>query len=871
MAPVFDFSEEEQSCLRSHSIQWTEATTAIGKQNISDEAANQVMLIREETLKTPLSPREKHALFEVFTVMAISGGALSLRRFKAVCSWYCKGFRRAMKVKGGETIGRVNARVLLARTKPRTIREIQKRLFEKGENTAFPYSVNNLEDKELPPLTEDDLLAIDGVGSDDNGSDDNGGDELGGSGSESDIEDAGGTSDAGDAKKAGAALKGNAGAASASSATQKELARITLGYFQKAVTVAMKNLSPEEKRQYELKAKLARAKGLTEEDKKRNVEGSLKQALRKSAEHLWNHYGAKVVFAVTFEDSEGTIRAVMEDFNEELGGGALVQFAKRDWVRDGGNSHDVAAPACQGALPLMILPTNAAREPILPDPRKVPGTKELDWLITLFRSFFAAHYGLASGKTDKASPPWSSISEEPSRYFPEGVLPAELASMIKEPSKMGKAKLLQVLTYLYEHQETNMLPLFHFIQHSGNMDGRKENGRGSAGKKGKARVSDGEQSSTGSGKGGPVLKALPSPETTPGLSPSPLATPQLGQSALLPTIEEALEEEYRFGTNYMPTPAFTPTTALTPILTADTMPIPASTAIAERLWCTKFTATPAFQLTTAFTMPVPASTALTEHLLLTKFTATPASQPTTAFTMPIPASTAITEHLPLTEFTATPAFQPTTAFMRAPKPTPTAALGLGPVSAAVHGPTTHETEARTAFDEAPASPQKRSALGNPKGDVINAEGTTRESADGSNSMTEITPGVWASSPLRKPAVSASQRLQLSFKPKPAGRTLEAVKEILTTVEESAVDTQGEPSTPRPRMKGRRAKKAKKIADAGEENNAPEDKEPVQDDGEELPGQPEAFVRGQNQLPAQVQPGLAKGRPRRTPNAPKRIY
>jgi hypothetical protein len=143
----------------------------------------------------------------------------------------------------------------------------------------------------------------------------------------------------------------------------------------------------------------------------RNVENSLTEALRGTAEHLWHHYGVKVVFALTFEGSDGVLRAVLQDFNEEILGGAsfvdqneeflhssgfyqvFKQFAKRDWSRPDDPTVDLARITKPGALPIMDLPTNERGEPLLPDPQSIPEKTELKWLISLVRSFFSQHYG----------------------------------------------------------------------------------------------------------------------------------------------------------------------------------------------------------------------------------------------------------------------------------------------------------------------------------------------------------------------------------------------------------------------------------------------------------------------------------------------
>lgn len=213
----------------------------------------------------------------------------------------------------------MNARVLFARTKPRTVREIQKELFEEQQKMPFPYSISRFEDKELAPLTDDDLLAIDHVAGDleDPVSDEEVDWEAewatgevadesaeteraaarraavrraaSAAGAETERAVAGGAESNGCAGADGAVLAdcaeadsgvpaaaaGAGGDANAGSGgalrgpSQKDLAKMALGYFQKAVTEAMKRLTAEERMEYELRAKLARAKGLTAEDKHR--------------------------------------------------------------------------------------------------------------------------------------------------------------------------------------------------------------------------------------------------------------------------------------------------------------------------------------------------------------------------------------------------------------------------------------------------------------------------------------------------------------------------------------------------------------------------------------------------------------------------
>ncbi|KAH6912509.1 hypothetical protein BKA70DRAFT_1218693 [Coprinopsis sp. MPI-PUGE-AT-0042] len=473
MPRLFEFSQEEQSWLQGYDLRWADAVTIIAKQMVADEASGELAAKRQDNLATPLSPRERQELYE------------------AVRAWFRKKHRVTQKVPAGESIGKVTARTIFCRTKPRTIREIQKRLFEKDQTVPFPYSVDKVVDKELVKVTEEEMLAIDDGSEEDEEDMVVDGDDIGEYGGEEDElgvpKRSGSVTDHGDLwSESGSGSAPPSLLESAPAPTAKEIANLAFRYYQQAVTIALSDLPEAERNQYVLKAKVARAKGLSIEDKKRNVETSLTHAMRKGAEHLWNHFGVKVVYAITFEDKEGTIRAVVQDFNEELGGGASFVKQNDDFLEESG---------------------------FYTAPRAICETVE--WLVALFRTFITIHYG----KEQRSSPPWSDMAARPDRYFSPEVLAEEYTKLIKEPSKMGKTNLLKVLKHLYSCQEDTVQPRF---QMKDNQHINEENAA--------QEVTGVQKHARKRTKPKPVTKQvhppIPSPQATPGISRSPTPAPR---------------------------------------------------------------------------------------------------------------------------------------------------------------------------------------------------------------------------------------------------------------------------------------------------------------------------------------------------------
>ncbi|KAH6885674.1 hypothetical protein BKA70DRAFT_1236906 [Coprinopsis sp. MPI-PUGE-AT-0042] len=660
MPPLFAFSDEEQSCLQSYSLRWVDAVTIIAKQMVADEASGELATKRQEHLATPLSPRERQDLYE------------------AVRTWFRKKHRVTHKVPGSESIGRVTARTIFCRTKPRTIREIQKRLFERDQTFPFPYSLEKVVDKELVNVTEEEMLSLD---------EGKAGEYEEIAMDEVDIEGYDGEEEELDIPKRsvaeaeqddryselGARQDSGSLSESATAPTAKEIANLAFRYYQQAVTIGLRELPEAEMKQYVLKARVARAKGLSDEDKKRNIETSLTHAMRKGAEHLWNHFGVKVVYAITFEDKEGTLRAVVQDFNEELGGGAsfvkqnndflhesgfytaLAQFAKRDWPLGTKPVAERGQRVRQGAHPLLKLPSNEFGEPILPNPGRIPQVKEVEWLVAVFRSFITVHY---AGRDERSSPPWSDMAARPSHYFPPEILAPEYAQLIKEPSKMGKANLLKILKHLFHRQEAAMKPRFQMT------DNRPAEEATLAPQAPRVQRKARKQTQT-KRKAGKNQPPLPSPQTTPGLSRSPTPA-QRELSAPLDIVVPALLN-----------PTFSAAGALALDVTKTDLGLDM--------------------------IPESGSLSVTEHGL----------DPDTAIG---------TSH------------------------------NLGGLPAALKS----DEDLLLFNTDQPMQEIEEQRYG-----------TTKE-------IVELAPGVWASSPVRKPLVSASHRIQMQFKPQQSGRTLQGL-------------------------------------------------------------------------------------------------
>jgi hypothetical protein len=133
---------------------------------------------------------------------------------------------------------------------------------------------------------------------------------------------------------------------------------------------------------------------------------------------------------------------------------------------------------------------------------------------------------IACGKDTFSSPPWSQISERPSDYFDPDVLGIQYSSMIKEPSKMVKANLLAVLTHLFKRQEAESEPRFQMVVPLGLRIGRAKAAVPGASKQA-ARMTAPVKAPVG----------LVTPEATPGLSRSPTPMPWPKDSLQKPSAE----------------------------------------------------------------------------------------------------------------------------------------------------------------------------------------------------------------------------------------------------------------------------------------------------------------------------------------------
>jgi hypothetical protein len=531
--------------------------------------------------------------------------------------------------------------------------------------------------------------------------------------------------------------------------------------------------------------------------------------MRKGAEHLWNHFGAKVVYALAFEDTDGTVRTIVQDFNEEFGGGAsfvhqndeflqesgfytaLAQFAKRDWPQVEQGNDNIQRPVRQGALPLPMLPNNENGEPTLPDPKACPTSKYVAWLKTICRAFFAQHYGkndplhrgsmclpfwlegLASGKGERSSPPWGDLREHPRKYISPEVLDDEHTQLIQDPSKMSKENLLKLLQHLFDRQSGGHLPPFTMIPQ----------GKGGA-----------ERQSQPAPK--PKGKALPSPR--------PPVHPNNGQPIPVPN-------------NFHPIP----------IADSDPRPRPKAKGRGKAVE----------------SLPSP----------------DPTPGPSRAQT---PDSRTVCTH----ETTLSPIHeaQPVQELNSSITTVPSSK-----VDGAKHDSSPISVKNLTVLSNTGFSPE----IDQTKPTTIS--GTTRE-------VSEVAPGLWVSSLVRKPLLPASQRVQVQFKPQQLGRTLSSLKEAVATSEPQVVSTQAkEKKVDLGAKKGRKGgkggtgRKARKAKDSEETIHVTtiDDKVALDDDWYEediRPAQTPVKTSRAQAIRA-AQPGLAKDRLRRTATPLKRKY
>jgi hypothetical protein len=206
-----------------------------------------------------------------------------------VRSWYRKKYRVTKKDPEVLRKGKLTAKNIFARANPKTIHEVQKRLFEIDHPFPFPYSMDRYKDVELPPIDKDDLLLLDQADLDDvdgesledelreeeeaSGERGHNRGQVGSGASHTKISDIS-TDEEQEVSLGDDDDIGN-GSDATSAPTLKQISKLAFSYYQKALTVAMSELSDEQRRQYALWAKITRVKCLSVEDKRRYVAAAL--------------------------------------------------------------------------------------------------------------------------------------------------------------------------------------------------------------------------------------------------------------------------------------------------------------------------------------------------------------------------------------------------------------------------------------------------------------------------------------------------------------------------------------------------------------------------------------------------------------------
>ncbi|KAH6904756.1 hypothetical protein BKA70DRAFT_1226267 [Coprinopsis sp. MPI-PUGE-AT-0042] len=253
--------------------------------------------------------------------------------------------------------------------------------------------------------------------------------------------------------------------------------QLAFAYFQEATTQAWNGLSTEEKEEYHLRSRLITLRGLPIEEKRRNCHSGLSAATEKFAHFLWNHMGVKAVFSFAFEDMEGDLRILHQDYNEGLGGtsfvdmhrsflaecglsNAFLAWSKREFPAEGQDSAPVLPSRQKGAAhALMDLPSDDNGHPLLLNPHQPLVKQEQKWLAQLTRTLITMAYGRALGHPGRATVPWGDLEREPYHYVSPSVIPEHLKGYLKEPSSLSKAKLQALLFHLWNRQSQGLPPM----------------------------------------------------------------------------------------------------------------------------------------------------------------------------------------------------------------------------------------------------------------------------------------------------------------------------------------------------------------------------------------------------------------------------
>lgn len=207
---------------------------------------------------------------------------------------------------------------------------------------------------------------------------------------------------------------------------------------------------------------------------------------------MYNSLGVRFLFLVALETPAGLVNTGIMDFNDELGGGASYMAKNADWEmegidrdswnhhnRDYYNSERIPPSVSSTKVPRVLTPLdrNDFGEPILPNPLLIPSRQTSRiWRQALVRAFMTYHYckfceskfphivdwhpALASGS--ERSIPWKSLLPRFRECVEEEHLPADLLSLLGEPSTMKDDDCHSLLTFWYRRQTQGVSPVFRF-------------------------------------------------------------------------------------------------------------------------------------------------------------------------------------------------------------------------------------------------------------------------------------------------------------------------------------------------------------------------------------------------------------------------
>ncbi|EAU81769.1 hypothetical protein CC1G_12859 [Coprinopsis cinerea okayama7 len=476
--PQHTWTEEQLKILNDTKPEF-HAADAVKRQAVADTAASKIQAAMEEGGQQ-LDSKASQALF-----IAVRGW-LKAR---------CKAKRKA----DGISWKGIKARNVFIQHNRRSIKAVQKKLYEKDTGAVFPYSLDTFVDVPLPDFDAEEIAMLEDHGmsphnpdvdmaletddeemsvsdEDDYNDDDNDNDD-------DDDDDNDGESD-----RHKQPTKSKSHLKSGKSRGQKKNQRPdttqsqktsnhVFSYFQDAVSELWSKLPASEKRRYRLRAYLNKQRGPSSSEQAEMADKELPAVLEGFAAQLLRKYNVRVVFTIVFPDENGVLNIWSSDYNSNLGGTnftdvhprifqdcginvALTAWGRREFGKEHAQVTFTQKRAGTHALMTLPLGADGAR---LVDPEKppiLPVTKP--WLKDLIRSYFTHKYVEAVGTAERLKCPWSDIEKGPGRFFDENIFPVKYQKMLREPSRMSVQELKDVLGYIYSRQESGVRPPFRF-------------------------------------------------------------------------------------------------------------------------------------------------------------------------------------------------------------------------------------------------------------------------------------------------------------------------------------------------------------------------------------------------------------------------